>query len=96
MADYSVTFYPHQRALARTSSQNQSRLQMFAQLENFSLIENEKKIGTQSLVVTEKMSWCAKATITLREIKIFVADTEGEGPYASKYDVVHLGKFHRC
>jgi len=96
MADYSVTFYPTHRAPTRTSAQNQSRLQEFSRLEKFSLIEDEKKIGTQSLVVTEKASWCSEATITVHEIKMYVADTEGEGPYATKYDVVHLSKFRKC
>ena len=96
MADYSVTFFPTDRAPTRTSAQNQSRLQGFSRLEEFSLIEDEKKIGTQSLVVTEKVSWCSEATITVHEIKMYVADTEGEGPYATKYDVVRLSKFRKC
>ena len=96
-ADYSVTFYPTtHRAPLRTSSQNQTRLQIFSRLENFSLIEDEKKIGTLSLVATEKVSWCSEATITVHEIKMHVADTEGEGPYAKKYDVIRLGKFRKC
>lgn len=96
MTDYSVIFYPTHRALPRIPSQNQSRLQRFSRLENFSLIEDERKIGTQSLVVTDNVSWCSEATITVHEIKMYVADTEGEGPYATKYDVVRLSKFRKC
>ncbi|MFZ6800487.1 hypothetical protein [Undibacterium sp. Di24W] len=96
MADYSVTFYPIDRAPTRTSTKNQSRLQEFSQLANFFLIEDGKNIGTQSLVVTEKVSWCSVATITVHEINIYVADTEGEGPYATKYDIVRQSKFRKC
>jgi hypothetical protein len=90
-----VKFYPDHHSASVKANQRQSRLQDFSHLKSIYL-SDETKIGTTSLVVSGKISWCAQATITLKEIATSIADTEGEGPLATRYEVVHRGNFRKC
>jgi hypothetical protein len=93
---HTVTFTPTRRTPSPSQARKLSRLQEFALLNEFSLIADEKTIGSENLVATERVSWCSDATITLKEVEVYVADTEGEGPLARKYEVVRRSKFRRC
>lgn len=88
-----VYFYPR---IARSDKRaGLSRLQRFALLDRIMLSDSET-IGTTNLTATEKVGWCADATLAFRELSIYIADTEGTGVGAVKYDVVRVGKYRRC
>ena len=90
-----VHFRPEQ-APRHLAKQKLSRLERFVLLEQITL-RDDKKIGTKKLHLnTENDRWCAKATISLRKVRIFVADTEGEGAEALDYKVLRLGKYRKC
>jgi hypothetical protein len=96
IADATIIFHPAQPALRRTNTRNLSSFHEFASLTNLSLEGDEKKSGTQNLEVSEAVSWCSEATITVQEIEIFLAETEGTGPLATKYHIVRRSKFRKC
>ncbi|WP_306607757.1 hypothetical protein [Azonexus sp.] len=93
---HTVIFFPSRPSPSTKAAHTLPRLKKFSELDSISLIVDEKKVGTSNLTATEKVSWCAQATIALKEIEIFVADTEGEGPVAKKFEVLRRGKFRKC
>lgn len=93
---YRVDFYPDRPLAEVKAKRKHSRLQEFSHLKSISLVGDESTIGTEKLKASEKVSWCARATITFKKIVISVADTEGEGPQAIQYRVISRDKFRKC